>query len=98
MLSKIVRGGQSRKECYGAFMSVETRNACVRLVGGCLVMAMAALPLPVGAAQEMEQAAPGGMLCTDQMVTDPYADDMEAIPVVAQVDGGCMTPDGPVAI
>ena len=76
---------------------IEVRNACVRLIGGCLVMALALLPLPVEA-DEIEPPMPGGMLCTDQMVTDPFTDEMEAIPVVAQVDGGCMTSDGPVAI
>jgi hypothetical protein len=58
--------------------------------------AMLATADPVRADQPPSQQ--GGMLCTDGMVTDPDSDDPEAIAVSAQVDGGCMVPDGPIGI
>ena len=67
-----------------------------------MLAAMIAVPTimaaPVRADETTAQPEQGGMLCTDGMVTDPSTDDLEAIQVSAQVDGGCMVPDGPIGI
>jgi hypothetical protein len=63
-----------------------------------MLAALLVAAVPVRADETKAQPEQGGMLCTDGMVTDPDNDDLEAIAVSAQVDGGCMVPDGPIGI
>ncbi len=69
-----------------------------RIAGRWMLAALLALAVPVRADEAIAKPDQGGMLCTDGMVTDPETDDLEAIAVSAQVDGGCMVPDGPIGI
>jgi hypothetical protein len=74
-----------------------------RILGCWVLAAMLGAAGPVRADEPVLQSQQGGMLCTDGMVTDPDnddldRDDLEAIAVSAQVDGGCMLPDGPIGI
>jgi hypothetical protein len=69
-----------------------------RNMGCWMLAALLAVAVPVRADEPVPRSAQGGMLCTDGMVTDPDNDDLEAITVSAQVDGGCMVPDGPIGI
>lgn len=73
-------------------MTFVTVRKIVFRIAGCWMLATASV------AQAGEATTPGGMLCTDGMVTDPGTDDLDAIPVSAQMDGGCMAADGPVSI
>ncbi len=76
---------------------MSVRKIVYRIAGCWMLAVTAAAAVPV---QGDESAPPeqGGLLCTDNMVTDPETSDLDAIPVSAQVDGGCMVPEGPIGI
>ena len=62
----------------------------------------AALPAHVMADEtDMEtyydsEPEPEGMLCTDNMIEEPYTNDLEPTPA-AHVDGACVVPDLPIS-
>jgi len=81
-------------------MSEGYRNA--RIAVCCLLAMFAAAPAPL-LAQEIDtqtyydfELPPEGMLCTDNMIEEPYIDDLEPTPA-AHVDDGCMVPDLPIS-
>lgn len=72
-------------------MSVEL--VCGRILAcGLLLFAAPASAAPVRPIPAQE------MLCTDGMETEPDDDDLDAIAVSSQVDGGCMVPEGAISI
>lgn len=82
-------------------MSVEVSRVS-RFAVCCLLAMFATAPAPV-LAQEIDDSTyydfelpPEGMLCTDNMIEDPYVNDLEPTPA-AHVDGGCVVPDLPIS-
>jgi hypothetical protein len=79
-------------------MSVE---AISRLAGACLLVLFAALPAHVMADEADMQTyydsepAREGMLCTDNMIEEPYSDELEPT-LVAHADG-CTVPELPIS-
>ena len=63
-----------------------------------LVFATTALPvfadevMPPGLAEE-----PEGILCMDDMETEPYSDELEPLPV-SHIDGGCLVSELPISV
>lgn len=84
-------------------MSVEVSRVS-RFAVCCLLSLFAVTAAPVSAmAQEIDsetyydfELPPEGMLCTDNMIEDPYTNDLEPTPA-AHVDGGCVVPDLPIS-
>lgn len=76
-------------------MSVDTGSLSSRiLLCGAFALSLAIMPAraePASPAGTEQAAQPGsGMLCTDDMETEPLYDEDEAIPVADIVDGGCL--------
>jgi hypothetical protein len=84
-------------------MSVEgIRNS--RIAACCLLAMFAVTATPVCVmAQEVDnqtyydfELPPEGMLCTDNMIEEPYTDELEPTPA-AHNGGGCVVPDLPIS-
>ena len=76
-------------------MSVE---AFARILSCCaIVIAATATPLPAMAEGEDQAGAANPSLCIDEMATQPDYDDLEATPVSATVDGGCLLSLQPIS-
>lgn len=89
-----------RKACHGAFMAVACSRP-VRIAAGLLLVSFVTLSGPLALADEpaRPEPIPNGLLCTDQMLTEPDSDDLDPIETADTVDNGsCQSSDSPVAI
>lgn len=83
-------------------MSVEGHRI-FHLAGCCLLALFAATALPahvMAAEADMEtyydsEPEPEGMLCTDNMIEEPYSNDLE--PTLAAYADGCSVPELPIS-
>lgn len=83
-------------------MSVESRRI-FRLAGCCLLALFAATALSthvMATETDMEtyydsEPEPEGMLCTDNMIEEPYSDELE--PTLAAYADGCTVPEVPIS-
>lgn len=81
-------------------MSVEVKRILPRIAGCCVLVLFAAGFAP--AAIPADEYAPHfdsvdkGMLCMDDMETEPYTDELEPSPV-SHVDGGCSVSELPIS-
>lgn len=91
-----------RKECYGAFMAVAYRRGLTRIAGGFFLVFITALSGPLALADQPAQPErmPNGLVCTDEMETEPDYDDLDPTDVADTVDAdSCQSSSGaPVAI
>lgn len=69
----------------------------------CCLLAMSVVAPVSVMAQEADnqtyydfELPPEGMLCADNMIEEPYTDELEATPA-AHNEGGCMVPDLPIS-
>jgi hypothetical protein len=87
-----------------ALMSVEMKRVFPRIAGCCVLVLFVAGFAPSGMpADEFAPPPhfdstdePDGMLCMDDMETEPYTDVMEPSPV-SHIDGGCSVSELPVS-
>lgn len=84
-------------------MSVEVKRVLPRLAGCCLLVLFAAAFAPPGFPADAYAPPPHfdsqesqGMLCMDDMETEPYTDEMEPSPV-SHIDGGCSVFELPIS-
>jgi hypothetical protein len=82
-------------------MSVEVKRILPRLAGCCALVffagAFAPAPISSGAFAPSPhfESADEGVLCMDDMETEPYADGSELLPV--HLDGGCSVSELPIS-
>lgn len=84
-------------------MSVQVKRVVPRLAGCCLlVLFMAAFAPAITPADEygppphFDSQESEGMLCMDDMETEPYTDELEPVPV-SHIDGGCSVSELPIS-
>ena len=85
-------------------MSVEMKRVLPRIAGCCvLAIFVAAFAPPVLPADEFASPhfdtaeEPEGILCMDDMETEPYSDEREPSPV-SHIDGGCSVSQLPISV
>lgn len=84
-----------------ASMSVEVKRIFPRIAACCVLAVFAAASWPPGILAD-EFASPNtaqeseGILCMDDMVTEPYSDEGEPSPV-SHIDGGCSISQLPIS-
>jgi hypothetical protein len=99
MLSQNIRG-MFRKECYGAVMAV-AYPVLTRIAGAFVFAAFTTLsgPLALAAEPARPEPIPNGLLCTDQMETEPDSDDVDPTEIADTVDGAvCAGSDAPLSV
>lgn len=84
-------------------MSVEMKRVFPRIAGCCALVFLAAAFAPsaipadaFSSPQSDSISEPDGLLCMDDMETEPFTDDAEPLPV-SHVDGGCSVTELPVS-
>lgn len=84
-------------------MSVALKRVIPRIAGCCVLVLLAAAFAPsaipadaVSPPQGDSVSEPDGLLCMDNMETEPFTDDAEPLPV-SHVDGGCSVTELPVS-
>lgn len=84
-------------------MSVEMKRVFPRLAGCCVLVLFAAAFAPAaiptdeyGPPPHFDPEGSNGMLCMDDMETEPYTDELEPMPV-SHVDGGCSVSELPIS-
>ncbi|MEY4964647.1 MAG: hypothetical protein RL274_230 [Pseudomonadota bacterium] len=83
-------------------MSVEGKRIFLRIAACCLLALFAVTPARVMADEMMPPESfdsvpeAEGMLCMDNMETEPYSDELEPTPV-AHADGGCSVSELPIS-
>jgi hypothetical protein len=85
-------------------MSVEVKRVLPRIASCCVLALFAAafappaLPADEFASPYFDDAGePEGMLCMDDMETEPYSDEREPLPA-SHVDGGCSVSQLPISV
>lgn len=73
------------------------RQVLARVAAASLLVLFTAAAAP---AIQSDVAVPGGLLCTDQMETEPYSDDLEPTAIADTIDdaAACDIDTTPVAI
>lgn len=81
-------------------MAVEMKRVFPRLAGCCALVLLAAAfgpaGIPADAYAPYFDSQSDGMLCMDDMETEPYTDELEPSPV-SHVDGGCSVSELPIS-
>ena len=81
-------------------MSVEVKRFFSRIAACCMLSIFATTALPVFADELMPPGVaeePEGMLCMDDMETEPYSDELEPL-AVSHIDGGCSFSELPISV
>jgi len=81
-------------------MSVEVKPICSRIAACCMLAIFATTAWPVFADEVMPPGVveePEGILCMDDMETEPYGDEREPL-AVSHIDGGCSFSELPISV